>query len=543
MSVFNLKKSNNLLSVCSYVLNRYKVKFTERRLKELLESNVDYPSLLSIKDALGEYAIQSAALRKGDNSYDDFELPFICSVQKEGWSNSQFTVVSKADNNSITYLEPLTDKINTLTFVEFSYIDKGVVLLLDGSGAKNEIGYVQNRKMERTEEFSGKLPLYISLLILIVSLLLLFSQGISKLTLIGGAFLCTSLFGSFISALLIKLDVNSQDPFIKEVCGMLGKKSNCEAVLSSSRSKFMDISWSVWGLAYFATFFISQLIFFSQASNLTIWSLTSIIITPYLIFSIYYQARVIQQWCPLCLGSQFVILVNACLGIVFLINNDFKFEQINHLQLILNIFLGIIFLLASNLSIPILKRANDSKEYEMKWKKLLYNPTIFASILEKSETINYPVNGIGLVIGNESAANEIVKVCNPYCQPCSSTHLILEEIVRKNSNVKLRIIFTASGDERDIKTAPVQHLLAIQEKYGKQKVHEALDDWYLASVKKYDAFAVKYPMNGELNRQTEKVLEMRNWCEAMKIRATPTLYINGKELPEIYSPIDLKYFF
>lgn len=84
MSVFNLKKSNNLLSVCSYVLNRYKVKFTERRLKELLESNVDYPSLLSIKDALGEYAIQSAALRKGDNSYDDFELPFICSVQKEG---------------------------------------------------------------------------------------------------------------------------------------------------------------------------------------------------------------------------------------------------------------------------------------------------------------------------------------------------------------------------------------------------------------------------------------------------------------------------
>lgn len=163
--------------------------------------------------------------------------------------------------------------------------------------------------------------------------------------------------------------------------------------------------------------------------------------------------------------------------------------------------------------------------------------------MEKSETINYPVNGIGLVIGNESAANEIVKVCNPYCQPCSNTHLILEEIVRKNSNVKLRIIFTASGDERDIKTAPVQHLLAIQEKYGKQKVHEALDDWYLASVKKYDAFAVKYPMNGELNLQTDKILEMRDWCEAMKIRATPTLYVNGKELPEIYSPVDLKYFF
>lgn len=531
------------MTVCSYILNIYKVKFTVRRLKELLESNVDYPSLLSIKDTLDEYAIQSAALRKGDHSYDDFELPFICSVQKEGWSNSQFTVVSKADNNSITFLDPLTDKINTLTFAEFSSIDKGVVLLLDGSSAKNEIGYVQNRKIERTEEFSGRLPLYISLLILIASLQLLFSQGITTLTLIGGAFLCTSLFGSFISLLLIKHDVNSQDPFIKEVCGMLGKKSNCEAVLSSSRSKFMDISWSVWGFAYFAAFFISLLIFFGQASNLAIWSLTSIIITPYLIFSIYYQARVIKQWCPLCLGSQCVILANACLGIVFLIENNFKFGQINHLQLTLNVFLGIIFLLVSNLSIPIMKRANESKEYEMKWKKLLYNPKIFASILEKSEAINYPVNGIGLVIGNESAENEIVKVCNPYCQPCSSTHLVLQEIIRKNNNVKLRIIFTASGDERDIKTAPVQHLLAIQEKYGKQKLHEALDDWYLASAKKYDTFAIKYPMNGELNLQTDKILEMRDWCEAMKIRATPTLYINGQELPEIYNPVDLKYFF
>ena len=61
---------------------------------------------------------------------------------------------------------------------------------------------------------------------------------------------------------------------------------------------------------------------------------------------------------------------------------------------------------------------------------------------------------------------------------------------------------------------------------------QALDDWYLAEKKDYDAFALKYPMNGELQQQKDKIIAMREWCDAMKIRATPTIYINGQELPE-----------
>lgn len=35
---------------------------------------------------------------------------------------------------------------------------------------------------------------------------------------------------------------------------------------------------------------------------------------------------------------------------------------------------------------------------------------------------------------------------------------------------------------------------------------------------------------------------MNNWCKIMKIRATPTIFINGKELPDMYGIKDLIFF-
>lgn len=66
------------------------------------------------------------------------------------------------------------------------------------------------------------------------------------------------------------------------------------------------------------------------------------------------------------------------------------------------------------------------------------------------------------------------------------------------------------------------------------------DNWYMAKAKDYPVFAKKYPMNGELQLQKDKIKAMHHWCDQMKIRATPTLFINGYELPESYQVNELK---
>ena len=75
-----------------------------------------------------------------------------------------------------------------------------------------------------------------------------------------------------------------------------------------------------------------------------------------------------------------------------------------------------------------------------------------------------------------------------------------------------------------------------------EMLKQSLDDWYLPDKKDYDLFAAKYPMNGELLQQGTKIEAMGKWCNEMKIKATPTIFINGYQLPDAYSIEDLQYF-
>lgn len=546
MGLFNFlytAKQSDLYYTSGFVLGLFNVRYTKLNLQNLLEAHVDYPSLLSLKDILAEFNVVSMAVRKGNHSYAEFETPFICAIQKEGWSSPSFTVVTSAGDSNVMYLDPLSQKLVNIGTSDFEKIDKDIILLLDGEMARDEVNYSENKQIERTDRIVKHLPYYLLIAIFVFSIFILLMQGYFLSTLVGVIFMVTSFTGILVSSLLIRHEINSHDPFVKEVCGAWGKKSSCDSVLSSNQSTLFGISWSIWGSAFFTSFFLSQVLFIGQTNNLIVWSFLSIVMSPYFMFSVYYQWRIVKQWCPLCLLVQGLIAINFVISIIYFYNYSIDFASINFHHLLVVLFLGLASMLLVYFAIPVIKRANDSKEYRNKWMKLRYCPSVFNSLLNNSNAVALTNDNLGILIGNEKASTEIIKVCNPYCGPCAKAHPELDDIIKNNKNVRIRIIFTASGDDEDIKTAPVQHLLAIQEKYGAKRVHQALDDWYLASTKDYAIFASKYPMNGELKQQKDKITSMYNWCNDMKIRGTPTLFINGRELPDQYSIKDLKSFF
>jgi protein-disulfide isomerase len=91
----------------------------------------------------------------------------------------------------------------------------------------------------------------------------------------------------------------------------------------------------------------------------------------------------------------------------------------------------------------------------------------------------------------------------------------------------------------DKRNKPVKHFLALDERNNKH-AQEAMDYWYLSKEKSYEQFAKKFRLNGELLGQDHKISAMHDWCKAEKITHTPTIFINGYELPEEYSIEDLK---
>lgn len=535
--------SNDLLESCSALLNHYNIKYTRNKLNEFLESHVEYPSLLAIKDTLNEYGVANVAVRKGSFNYIEFETPFICSIQKPYWAKASFVLVTSTEENQITYLDPENFVTTDLSIEEFERIDKGIVLLVDGSEAKDEIDYKKNKKEERLNTVIKQLPINIFLGISLLTVFFLLYEERTIFSWLHIGFIISSLSGVVLSSKILLYNIDSEDPFLKSVCGMLKKQSDCNAVLSSYGATFMGISWSIWGFSYFVTFFVSIIFFAGSLNNIWLWSLISVLASFYILFSLYYQWRVVRQWCPLCLTIQIILGINLVIGLISLsIFEDFQ-KKIDYHNVLSVFFIGMGVLVLAYLLIPIIKRAKDSHLFEKRWKKLHYNPVIFKYLLAYNESISISPEGLGIVLGNKSASTEIIKVCNPYCTPCSKAHPELISILKNNRDVKVRIIFTASVNDGDMRTAPVLHLLAIQDRYDDIVTHQALDDWYLSTKKNFTAFAAKYPINSELKEQKNQVKAMRDWCDTMKIRATPTFFINGRELPDSYEVKDLKNFF
>ncbi|UOY04905.1 DsbA family protein [Muricauda sp. SCSIO 64092] len=171
-------------------------------------------------------------------------------------------------------------------------------------------------------------------------------------------------------------------------------------------------------------------------------------------------------------------------------------------------------------------------------KKIKNNLDVLHGLLSKNRKITTSTKGLGISFVNKNAKYNVIKVCNPYCGPCAKAHPVLDGLVEREK-IDLQVIFAVSTNKDDIKAKPVGHFLAIDGQGDKEKIQKALGDWYLTDIKDYDAFAQKYPMNGELREQHEKIRAMKQWCDTEKITYTPTIFINGHELPKEYSIEDL----
>ncbi|HKJ45200.1 MAG TPA: thioredoxin domain-containing protein, partial [Balneolales bacterium] len=186
-------------------------------------------------------------------------------------------------------------------------------------------------------------------------------------------------------------------------------------------------------------------------------------------------------------------------------------------------------------------QAKKGTDYRYQLARFKNNGDVFAAMIRHQPAVARHPGDMGITIGHPKANNTLIKVCNPYCGPCAKAHPKIEELIDKNENWRVQIIFTASGDDEDQKTAPAAHMLAIADQKDETKTRKALDDWYNAEEKDYEQFAAKYPMNGEPDLQKEILKAMDTWCKEVGITHTPTFFVNGHELPGQYGIEDLKY--
>lgn len=153
-----------------------------------------------------------------------------------------------------------------------------------------------------------------------------------------------------------------------------------------------------------------------------------------------------------------------------------------------------------------------------------------------------PPDGLGILLGNPHAENEIIKVCNPYCNPCRKAHQKIGNILHKNKNIRVRLIFNATNKPNDFRAIVVKHFLALYSEGDNIKIQKALNVWYNDEYITYEKFSVLFPKEKNQDYGVNEINSMDNWCKTNEISFTPTFFIKGKQIPNMYNIEDINYF-
>lgn len=108
----------------------------------------------------------------------------------------------------------------------------------------------------------------------------------------------------------------------------------------------------------------------------------------------------------------------------------------------------------------------------------------------------------------------------------------------EKNDIGLTVIFSVKADNReDKKTETVEYLLQLVVDKGIAYKRQVLYDWYINM--NMEKFKQQYLLG---NKRDLIVLlrQQEQWIEKAKITATPTIFINGYELPKQYRAIDLR---
>ncbi len=495
-------------------LKLFNVKVNSATVDETLQNHPDWPGLLCISDSLNKWNIPNGAGKIEPNQIDQLPAPFIVYTNNR---EHPLSIVSQVTDTTIEVYSKNYSKALIKNKEEFLKSWTGIYLIAEPGEQSGEKEYEKNK---RKDLISALVPALLFALLITLSFFSIYNvvnnnDNNPVANVIGVYFQCFILLaGVVITSLLLWYEIDKTNPLLQKVCTGIAK-GNCNAILTGKQAKI------------------------TNAVSLLGW--LNILALPYTVFSVYYQWRVAKQWCVLCLAVQALLILG---GINVIANNFLTSVSIYSSSFIAKSALLYLFpVLLWYIVKPYILHLQEAKNTKREYLRIKFNNEIFETLLKKQKQVAISTEGLGIDLGNPNATNTLIKVCNPYCGPCSKAHPKIEKLLEENANLRVKIIFTTPNEPEQRAYKPVSHLLAINEQSNNEgNIKIALDDWYLTDKKDYELFAAKYPMNGELLTQGDKMEAMDKWSNKMEVSFTPTIFINGFQLPDAYSIEDLQYF-
>ncbi len=499
---------------------------TESSALEYLETHPDEGSMLAYSDALNYYKIENAAVRITQEDLTSLPTPFVAFSQIHGGT---FSVVKNLTENTIEWFDTqkgwVKDKLE-----DFTKTWSGVVLLAETDEKSGEKNYTTKRRDEILRNI--RIPVAVALTAFIFLYFIINAPLVSTPSHI---LLGLKAIGMVISTLLFVKSIDNANSLVNKLCNA-GSKISCQSILDSPAAKITPwLSLSDIGFVYFVSSFISILLLGSDLTAfLAYHTLVSILALLFGAYSIYYQGKIARMWCPLCLGVVGVLAMEAL--IVFLNYEPFfTISATFVISLLISLALPIAFLLFyKNELVKAIER--DALKNELS--RLKSNPQIIDSLMASQKPMPFLPNGMGILsIGNKHADHVLTIISNPLCNPCAKMHERIEKVLDKSDNLRCDIVFVTNHNDLDIGGKVVRKILSLPANLQE----EATSLWYRNNNRNFDNWNKRYHDFEEKEVAELFRKEQKQWSDDAEIKSTPTLFYNGKKLPNIIKVEDLEF--
>lgn len=518
---------SNITSVLTGFLRILKIPVTSNTILEEVNRHPDSPSIATISDLFDKWKMPNGAYQLTVEDLNEVPIPFITHLNS---NNGEFALITGVEPAHIIASNE-NWKNHKISIDSFKKIFSGTILLAERDEKSGEPDYESKRLKQQWDAF--RLPA----LCLSITLWLVFSlyekSVISSVVLI---LLILKSIGLLTSVLLLVQHVDSGNLWIKRICNT-GKKISCNSILLSKQSKpFGIISWAELGFFYFASTYVFLIVNVSNPASLSLLTVLSLIVLPYTVYSIYFQAFIAKKWCIMC------CIVQAIFWMEFLISMRAPFF-LGKIPLNATIELLIyLFLIASSWLFikPFLQKAQELPSIKSQLFQTKYNVDYFWSLLERQNKVLALDEHASIVIGNLEAEYTITMAANINCGPCAEAHQVLEKWLEEAGRFKLQIIFLTTNSDEDPRRKVVAHLMALYRE-NQDIMRQALNDWYNRADKNYHTWSLKYPVK-VTNADIHSVQLQNAWSISSKVEFTPTLFINGSKVPASFRAEELKYF-
>jgi uncharacterized membrane protein len=336
--------------------------------------------------------------------------------------------------------------------------------------------------------------------------------------------------GLALSVILVLHEFEVRLSLTEKLCH-LNKSTNCNTVLNDKASKIFGwFGWADVGFIYF-TGCLLFLLEVPGSGNYSLVAILSALSLPYPVFSIYYQGFVLKKWCPMCLGVQFVLIIEFILLLPQFSNLSLPFSSISGLILTF-LITGIIYTLV----IMYLREKMSGEMHFFKYLGLKKNANVLGTLLFNQKHYEIPVTESSLVYGRRDSLIMITAFLSLQCSHCARAFEKIKDIIKSEADLSINIILMTSDAQ----------ILNTLYHYNRLRMYDEalslLDQWF--SRDSYSRSKISETLCIIEANDISKGVSIENMelYKSCNVIGTPTFFVNGYLLPSQYDIGDIKYF-